>query len=207
MPSVYEERFDTTDKETMQIAEFELEKEDIFHLKNLYKLAYEWFMMQGFTSMDTPVDPGEPKDDKIEKLYWQRVLPNGNLEHHIWWRTEKIPKNNKYYKYVIKFDFQTLNMGKTDVVSKGQKVGTNKGDVILRCRAYLVLDYNRWWRNHGFLKHFYNLWKRYVFRDKIEHLKTELWVTTYKLEDVLKQYLNMKTPHEMQKPFHPELGV
>jgi hypothetical protein len=201
MASVGEERFEPKDKETMQIAEFELEKEDVFHLKNLYKLIYEWFMMHGFTSLDAS------KDDKIEKLYWQRILPNGNSEHHIWWRTEKIPNKNNYYKYVIKFDFQTLNMGKTDIVSRGQKIGTNKGDVILRCRAYLVLDYNRWWRNHSILKLFYGLWKRYVFRDRIEHLKTDLWVTTYKLEDVIKQYLNMKTPHEMQKPFHPELGV
>lgn len=201
MPSVEEERFDPEDKETMPVAWFELEKEDVFHLKNLYKLVYEWFNMNGFNSTDTP------KDDKIEKLYWQRILPNGNAEHHIWWRTEKIPHGNNYYKYVIKFDFQTLNMGKTEVVNRGQKMSTNKGDVILRCKAFLVLDYNRNWRDHSVLKLFYNLWKRYVFRDNIEHLKADLWVTTYKLEDVIKQYLNMKTPHEMQKSFHPELGV
>ena len=182
------------------VAEFEIEHEDVFHLKNLYKLIQEWLPMNGFVSID-----GD--DDKPETLYWQRVLPNGNNEHHMWWRTHKKPWNNNYYKYYLKLDYQTLNMGKSEVTHKGQKLGTNKGDLILRCKAYLILDYKKKWRNHSMLKYLEKFFIKKIYKKEIDMLKTDLWVTTYKLQDAIKQYMKLKNPYEMQKPFHPELGL
>ena len=185
------------------VAEFEVEHEDVFHLKNLYKLIYEWLIMHDFYSSDS----NSKKDDKIENFYWQRILQNGNSEHHIWWRTHHIPRNNNYYKYFLKFDFQTLNMGKTEVMVRGKKMSTNSGDVILRCKAYVMLDYKREWRDHPFLKHVHRWFLKYYYKKHVDFLKTELWVTTYKLQDTIKQYLSMKTPYEMPDPYHPERGV
>jgi len=193
--------FDLTDSNHVHyVAEFEIEREDVFHLKNLYKLIHEWFMMNGFVSIDS-------NDDKVETLYFQRILDNGNSEHHIWWRLHKIPGGNNYYKYYVRFDFQTLNMGKGEVVVKGKKVKTNSGDVIMRCKTYVILDYKQEWRKHPILKTFHGWWRRYFYKKHFDFIKTDLWVTTYKLQDVIKQYLNLKNPYEMQKPFNPEGGV
>lgn len=193
--------FDPTDTLHNQfVAEFEIEHEDTFHLKNIYKLIFEWFSTNKFVSL-------ENNDDKIETLYWHRVLANGNVEHHMWWRAHYIPKDTKWYKYYLKLDWQTLNMGKTKVTHKGQQLGTNQGDLILRCKAYLMLDYNREWRDHSILKNFDTWFIKRIYKKKIDFLKTDLWVKTYKLQDVIKTYMKLKTPAEMPKSFHPDLGL
>jgi len=181
------------------VAEFEIEHEDVFHLKNLYKLIYEWFGVNDFKSMEN--------DDKWETLYWQRVLQSGDMEHHMWWRVQKIPYNNKYYKYYVKFDFQTLNMGKAETTVKGQKLSTNKGDLIIRCRSYLVLDYSQEGRKHPIMKYMHKRFIKRIYKKQIDYLKGDLWTLTYKLQDVIKQYMRLKNPYEMPKSFHPELGV
>lgn len=182
------------------VGEFEIEHEDVFHLKNIYKLIFEWFGLHDFVGLDT-------NDDKIETLYFEKILGNGNSEHHIWWRAHNIPDGNDYYKYFIKLDFQTLNMGKHKVQSKGQSISTNKGDLILRCQTYLMLDYQKKWQNHIILKHFDKWFINRIYKSKIDFLKTDLWIKTYKLQDTIKQYMQLKNPKKMRKPFHPELGV
>jgi len=193
-------KLDPADKlHVRQIAMFEVEKEDVFHLKNLYKLIYDWFRINKLTSLEN--------DEWPETLYMQRVLGNGNLENHIWWRFHANHFKSNYYKYFIKFDYQTLNMGTSEMTHKGKKVKTNKGDVILRCTTYLMLDYNREWRDHPFLSFFEPFFIKRIMKHRVEELRTDLWVLTYKLQDTIKQYLKMKSPYEMTKPFHPELGV
>lgn len=204
-------KFNPKDEEyTKEVAFFEIEKEDIFHLKNLYKMMQEWLSLNQFYSVDNDYgnepDP-KKRDSNIETLYFQRVLQDGKSEHHIWWRTHKIPRQNKYYKYYLKVDIQTLNMGSKEITVRGEKIKTNQGDVIIRCRAFLVLDYRHEWRKHWFLKHFHHLFLQYFYKKQIDYLKTDVWLTTYKFQDVIKQYLSMKTPYDMPRPFHNEGGV
>ncbi|MCF7865982.1 hypothetical protein K9L67_05455 [Candidatus Woesearchaeota archaeon] len=194
-------KFDPEDKlHNLLIAEFEIEHEDTFHLKNLYKLIHEWFHMNKFVSVDNG-------DDKIESLYFHKVLGNGNVEHHMWWRAHNIPQGNKYYKYFLKLDFQTLNMGKDKVKKDGRDYSTNKGDLILRCKAWVILDYKHEWRNHPILKYFDKWYIKRIYKSQVDFLKGDLWVKTYKLQDVIKQYMKLKTPTKMPKPFHDELGI
>jgi hypothetical protein len=193
---------DPTDElHNIEVAEFEIEHEDVFHMKNLYKLIHDWFQLHEFKS----VDDNDP--EKFETLYFERILQNGNSEHHIWWRAHFIPKGNKYYKYFLKLDYQTLNMGKHEATVNGKKMKTNKGDVIFRCRAYLMLDYNKEWRNHSILKMFDHFFIKRIYKKQIDFLRTDLWLKTYKLHDVIKQYMELKTSREMPESFHPPLGV
>lgn len=181
----------------LRMANFEIEHEDVLHLKNLYKLVHNWLMTYGFKSI-------EDNDDKIETLYFEKVGGNGNKEHHIWWRTHHIPDGSKYFKYYLKFDFQTLNMGKKETTYKGQKLKSNVGDVIMRCTSYLIIDYKKLWRKHPLLKYFYRYFLIYIYKDQIEYYKTDLWIRTYKLHDVIKQYLNLKTPEAMPEYFYDQ---
>jgi len=197
MPDLTMDPTDTVHNQV--VAFFEIEHEDVFHLKNLYKLIFDWFSLYKFTSLEG--------DDKPETLYFQRVLGNGNLEHHIWWRLQHIPEKSTYFKYFIKFDFQTLNMGKSEVTSKGKKYSTNKGDLIVRCKAWLMLDYNKEWRNHAILKGLEPLFIKRIYKNKIEDLQSDLWMKVYRLQDEIKQYMQLKTGQKLPKPFHPELGV
>ena len=193
-----DKNFDPTDGEhILEIAKFEVEHEDVLHLKNLYKLIHNWLMTHNFVSL-------EDNDDKIETLYFEKVLGNGNKEHHIWWRTHHVPNGSKYFKYYLKFDFQTLNMGKKETMYKGQKLKSNMGDVIMRCSTYLMIDYQKKLRTHALIKYFYRAFLTYIYKDQIEYFKTDLWIKTHKLQDVIKQYLNLKTPETMPEYFYDQ---
>ena len=192
--------FDPTDDQFVRkVGDFEIEYEDVFHMNNLYELVYEWLQENDFVSLDG-------KDDKYETLYKQKE--DGDIRfHHIWWRAQKFPNDSDYYKYVMLFDYQTIALGDTKVDYKGQQMKTNKGDIIMRCRTYVVLDYKQKWRNHWFLSLVQNWFWTYLFRDQYENIEEDLWTTTYDLQMSIKQFLGMKNPVEQTESWHPKLGV
>jgi len=148
-------RLKDKEKRDIKVAQFEIEHDDVFHLKNLYKRVYDWLLDEGWIAADGG-------DENVETMYWQRSAQSGLDEHQIWWRVFKIPENNSYYRYYIKIDFQTLYMKKIEVMHQGQKMGTNKGDVIIRVSAYLQLDYKNEWEDSSFLKSIHNLFRKRI---------------------------------------------
>lgn len=187
----------------LPVAKFEIENEEVFHLKNLYKRIYEWLDDEGFVSVDVG-------DDKIERFYLDRTLLSGNKEHHIWWRAIMEPRDNKFYRYFLKINYQTLNVKKMEIMHKGQKFGTNKGDVIIRVESWLQMDYQNEtdsWDNNSFLKLFKTWFKKRVYKEKIDWYKKDLYRSTYRLHTAIKQYLQLKMTDDWGRPFHPEKGV
>jgi hypothetical protein len=178
-----------------KVAQYELEYENVYHLKNLYWLMHEWFEIEGFKSLDN--------DGFFESLYWHRIKPEGNMEHHVWWRAKFEWENNSYYRYFVKMDMQTLNMGKTELMSRGKKYSVNQGDVIIRVEAYIQLDYKNKWQKHWFLKHFDEWYRKRFFKHQIEDLRVDLYKIIYRLQDTVKQYLEIHSKFELPKPFHP----
>lgn len=183
-----------------EIVNWEIEHEDVFHLKNLYKYIHQWFMENGYSSVDG-------NDEKVETLYLQKVLSNGNLEHHVWWRLHKFPDKNPYLKFFVRFDFQSLNMGKAEVVDRGQKIKTNKGDLIMRCTGWVMLDYDRKWRDHKYFKLIHRLFINKFYKKQIDFYEGKLYKDLYGLQSMIKQYMQLKNPHEMPRSFHPDLGL
>jgi hypothetical protein len=182
----------------IQVAKYEVEYESTYHLKNLYWLMHEWFDIEGFKSLEG--------DDFFENLYWQRVKPDGMMEHHIWWRCVKVPQKNSYYRYFIKVDFQTLAMsatGKAEIMRGGKKFKVNEGDIIIRVESYLQLDYQNEWQTHWLLKNFDTWYRKRFFKKHVEDLKRDLYKITYRLQDTIKQYLDLHTRYDQPKQFHP----
>jgi hypothetical protein len=189
------------DKEReIQAAKFEIEHEDVYHLKNMYKRVYEWLIDEGWTA-------AEGDDTNFESLYWERTKQNESQEHHIWWRAFRKPADNAYYTYFLKIDFQTLNMRKTEIMHKGQKFGTNKGDLIIRVESYLQLDVGDNWSKSFITRPFERWFRERFYRDKILSYKRDLYLTTYRLHSTIKQYLQFKMGVDWGRSFHPERGV
>ena len=183
----------------VRAAEFEIEYEDVFHLKNLYKRIYDWFISEGWRAADT----GEPKD--FEVLYSDRTRGEAT-EHHMWWRAYK--DQSRFIRYFLKVDIQTLNMRKTEVIHKGHKFGTNRGDVIIRVVSYVQIDYNNEWEKHPVLKYFKDIFRRRMYLDNIQKEKRDLYLSTYRLHTTIKQYLQFKpTTQDWGRSFHPEKGI
>jgi hypothetical protein len=179
---------------------FEIEHEEVFHLKNLYKLIYEWIGEEGFVSVDTG-------DDKIEMLYLDQTKASGEKEHQIWWRAIQVPRGNNYYRYFLKIDYQTLYMKKIEIMHKGQKFSTNKGDIIIKIEAWLQLDYQNKWENHPILRIFDRWFRERFYLEKVKAYRQDLYTITFRLHQNIKQYLQLKAPVDWGRPFHPERGV
>jgi hypothetical protein len=161
---------------------------------------YEWLVDEGFVSVDTG-------DDKIESLYIDHTYANGEKEHQIWWRAVQVPRDNNYYRYFLKIDWQTLYMKKIEIMHKGQKFSTNKGDVILRIEGWLQLDYKDKWKKSPLLRIFDEWFRRRFYLEKVKSYRHDLYLTTFRLHQTIKQYLELKAPVDWGRPFHPVRGV
>ena len=195
--------FDPKEKDhNILVSQMEIENEDTFHMKNLYKLIHDWLIEEGFKTIYD-----DPEDENPEIFYLERILGTGVKEHRIWWRCLKVPQKSGYYRYFLKIDFMTLNMKSIEVMHQGHKMKTDRGDCVIRIWAYLQLDYNEKWRNSPFLMRFDKIFRNRLYKEQIEAYKIDLYKATYRLQNVIKQYLKLKTLYEMPKPFHPEKGL
>lgn len=189
------------DEREILAAKWELEFEETFHFKNFYKLAHEFLFEQGWRD---PEDGGE----NWEFLYFDRTVPpSGVREHRIWWRVAYIPNGSKYMRYMMKLDFLTLVMRKSEVVMNGTKYSTWAGDVILRVESWIQLDYMNKWQKHPFLKHFDKFFRDRIYKKYWEAHKKELYNMSYDLNRELKHYLKLKTPVKTPRTFRAEKGV
>lgn len=182
-------------------AKFEIENEQTFQFKQLYKIMYEWLIEEGWR------DQYLRGNENFEHLYLEKTLQDGAQEHLIWWRCEFRPYNNSYFRYVMHIDFQTIHMGKTEVIHKGNKFKTYVGDLILRVESWLQLDYESKWEKHWFLKNFDDVFRQRIYKKNVESYKRDLYNWTYRFQNMIKTFLQLKTPYEMAEPFHPRLGI
>jgi hypothetical protein len=189
------------DPRDIQAAKWEIENEQTFHFKQLYKYMFEWLQEEGWSDLTLP------GNENFETLYYERTLGDGNQEHHIWWRCSQPVRGSSYVRYAMKIDFQTLQMGKTEVIQKGQKFKTYKGDLILRCESYVQIDYKNEWATHWFLKHFDRAFRQRIYKKNIELMKKELYNDTYRFQKFVKHFLNLKNPHDMPESYHPKYGL
>jgi len=182
------------------VAQYEIENEETFHMKNLYKLIHDWLDEEGFKSIFN--DTSNP-----EIFYLERILGTGAKEHRIWWRCLMTPKDSQYYRYFVRVDFMTLNMKSIEVMHQGHKMKTDRGDCVIKIWAFLQLDYNRTWRNSPFMMKFDKVFRNRIYKAQIEAYKIDLYKTLYRLQGVIKQYLKLKTIYDMPKPFYPPKGL
>jgi len=197
---------DSVEKGQMDIlvAKLNIESEDTFHMKNLYKLVHDWLDEEGFTDLYGDRHP----DGNPETFYLERLnATTGAKEHRIRWRSIRVA--NTYYRYFIKIDFTTLNMKSIEVMHQGYKMKTDRGDVIINIEAWLQLDYNNTWKDTPFLKNPFiqKIFRFRIYKEQVESHKIFLYKAAYRLQNTIKQYLKLKTLYEMPKPFHPEKGL
>ncbi|HIH31688.1 TPA: hypothetical protein HA235_03190 [Candidatus Woesearchaeota archaeon] len=198
-------KFEGENDHNILVAKYEIENEETFHMKNLYKLIHDWLLEEGFK--DIFEDTENPEIFYLEKIYG-----TGNKEHRIWWRVIKTPFRSQYYRYYLRINFLTLNMKSIEVMHQGHKMKTDRGDCIINIEAFLQLDYNRRWRGNDpkkrpFLMRFDRLFRNRIYKAQIEAYKIDLYKTAYRLQNIIKQYLKLKTLYEMPKPFQPEKGI
>ncbi|RME53980.1 hypothetical protein D6783_00150 [Candidatus Woesearchaeota archaeon] len=201
----------TLDKERdILVLKTELEYENVFDLKELYKSLHFWLEEEGFQT-DVDAQPASGGDLNFkEVLYWERVNEAGMTDHHAWWRVVRYPSGttpkNAYHRLFFRINLQTIAMSKAEILHEKKKVKVDKGDVIVRLEAWLQIDYRNEFQKHAFLKQIDWLFRKKIWRDQIEVLKEDARKTAYRLQQHIKEYLELVQPYPQARLFHPYKG-
>jgi len=188
------------DPRDIKVAAFEIENEETFHLKELYKYIHDYICQQeGFVSYYG--------DDLPEVLYLEKTDGKGFTEHRIWWRFYQYPNNNSYFRYFLKVDLQTIASTKKEVIKNGQKFKLDKTDLTIRVQSWVQLDYKEEWKKHWFLKNMDTIFRNRMYKTQIESFQMELYKATYRIQNKIKQFLQLATEAAMPQPFQPEKGM
>lgn len=191
-----------SDKRKILVAATELEHDGVFHLKNFYTYLQIWLNEQGFTDVYTH------KSDIYENYYLERELQGGMKEYVIWWRADKpAPGSEKYFKYLLTFLWRGIAFTKKDVIIDNQKVGLNKGNLILKMEAYLMVDEKGEWEKHGLLKRFEKTFRQRTYRKEIETTKDDLYKLAYNCHHYVKHMLDLHLPEQHKQEFFRQKGV
>jgi hypothetical protein len=187
----------------VQAAYFAVKFKDIFNLKEFYRAMHEWLLEYGWSSVDSAGKIEEK--DYWETLYLQRAGMEGDMEMWWWWRLQKFPTPNSYYKFHLDIDSHPLYILDTEVVRNGKKFKCHKGEVEVKVWAYLEFDYNGEWSRHPVLKFFNKVFPRRIFkREMYEDHKQELYREAYIFQDFIKRWFKIRRflPFEEITPFH-----
>ena len=198
--------------EIRKIPEFRVKYSDIFHLKNLYVMMHEYLIDENWYGEGGPMDQPSNSHRDIEKLYMerhhQRGLHRGGKEYWIWWRVRKNPflKFHGYYYFELDIDFHGMYMQKIELIHQGKKINVDKGELEIFFRPKLVRTPTaEKWKDHWFLKHFYEIYEKRIWEQDIDKLEKELWQEAYRFQGVVKAYLNLRNFIPVPEPFHPKL--
>ncbi len=190
-------------------ANFRIKFKDIFNLKGLYIAMHEWLSEYDWSSVGfdskgkVEIEDGK---DQYETLYLERVSPNGAKEMYWFWRLQKIPTSNSYYKYHLDIDYHPLYIFPTEVVRDGKKLKAHKGEVEAKIWAYIEFDYKGEWSKHPILKYFNKMFPKRIFKkDLYTFHKKELYREAYILQAFMKKWFKLKSflPSEEITPFFP----
>lgn len=189
----------------VQAAKFRVKFKDIFHLKEFYKAMHEWMLEYNWSSTETDGLEIED-DDRFETLYLERTGLSGDREMWWWWRVQKVPTSNSYYKYHIDVDSHILYIVDTEVMREGKKLKVHKGEIEVNIWAYLQFDYKGEWSKHPVLKMFNQVFPKRIFKKELyETHKLELYREAYVFQAYIKKWFKLKSflPFEEIEGFYP----
>ena len=138
----------------------------------------------------------------------QKALHKGDTEIWVWWRLKKSPflKNQGYYEYRLDIDFHGMYLKKIEIMHQGKKLQVDKGELEIEFRPKIIRTATgKKWRNHWLLKRFRDLFEKRIMSEDFDKLEKELWREAYRLQAVVKAYLNLRNFIPVPEPFHPKL--
>jgi hypothetical protein len=189
----------------IKTVQFEVDFAGTFHVKSLYKRIHDWFEEWNYVSEDLD-DKGDPGVGQCENLFYETVNDKGQSQNHIWWRYKK-KTNSDFVHYYVKFDHQIMYMSPKEIMQDGDKLKTNDCNIVFRVQGWVIFDPKHKLRSHWLTKIFSERWfmKRW-YKDRVDFHKKQLWFEVYNLEDMIKQFLEMKTVHEQADAYHALRG-
>ncbi len=159
---------------------------DYFNAKELMQMMRDWFSDNGWASRSDKDFP--------ERFYHHQFL-QGGLQHVRWrWRLYRYPPEaagSNFFQYEFFVDVRIIGLKNTEVMKRGMKFSTHTGDIEISIEGRLILDSGGEWRQHFFLKHFYDLYVKRIGYKEVLRQKAYLRRDVYRFRDALKAFFKL----------------
>ncbi|MBI2139100.1 hypothetical protein HYU13_05915 [Candidatus Woesearchaeota archaeon] len=195
----------------IKIPETKIKFKDVFSLKNLYQMMHEHLQEEGwFAEEGVSGDPSK-SHRFIETLYsenfYQKGLHAGGKELWVYWRLFKKPEGrySGYFKLRLKIDIHGVYLQDREIVHQGKKINVQAGEIEIFFNASLITDYNNEWKNHWFLKYIQGFYEHRVIHQDVDKYEKLLWREVYRLSNMVKRYLDLRTFLPTPEPIYPKL--
>lgn len=153
----------------------------IFDFDGLYKTASGWIIGQGYRFAETSVKHKIPTPAGIELEY-------------VWtaWR-----KHNVYTKYWILMLVKFYDMKELDVIKDGEKKRLTKARILIEMNGELEFDWTKRFGGNRFVQQLNDFLQHQILMKPMEGVIGSMWwdelyYRTYKLHNIIKEYLNME---------------
>ena len=151
-----------------------VKQKSVFNLDELYSVLWHWFETHSY--------------DFQEQEYRDTVGAKGHDLEIKWYAERKI---DDYIKFVMEITFFTLSYEKVEIEKpEGGKEKTGKGAIEIQMDCYLLKDYEDRWKPPVFL-FLREVYDKFVIRNRIEALESQLHDELYKFIDEIKAFLNL----------------
>lgn len=200
MPNpIIKHRYTDFGKDKLELAKYSVNYKDVFSMGTFYSLLHEWLVDEGYAPR---------ADDKFQEIsYVQRENPALGKEVWVRWRLSKIPDEaSKLWRYDLDIDMHTLGLKEVEFVHKGAKLKADKGEVEVAVVANLILDYEKAWAKHPWLKNYKEFIINKLLRSKFGLHKKTLFTDAMRFQEAIKTYLKIETYLEAKEfeEFHPK---
>jgi hypothetical protein len=186
---------------TIQIPKIEVVYREMFVMQPLYRAIRKWLQENEF------YDPkgDDTMESGMEILYLERrgtaQKPN-EKEWRIWWRTEKpvaMGGRSRYYNYHLNIDFNVIQTVDMEVMREGKKERVQFGELRITINPYIEIPELV---THPLLKYIDYFFRTRIIRKNLEEHKKMLYQDAYRLQGMIKKYLELKMFLPEVEAFH-----
>ncbi|MBI2581255.1 hypothetical protein HYV85_05635 [Candidatus Woesearchaeota archaeon] len=176
---------------------------DMWVMQPLYRATRQWFLENEY--VDSQGD--RSMDSGMEILYWIKkgttMNPN-EREFRIWWRTQKLPVNvgtagSAFYKHHLDIDWNAIQTVDMEIMRDGKKEKVQFGELRILIKAYIEMPdvsktpilgwFDYWFRTR-------------LIKKNIEENRKMLYQDAYRLQGMIKKYLELKSFLPAEEVFH-----
>ncbi len=176
---------------------------DVFVMQPLYRATRQWLMENDYVDDhgDTSMESG------MEILYHYRRGTSQNpaeRELRIWWRTVKgrhaaFGGASSFYKYHMDIDWNVIQMVDMEIMREGKKEKVQFGELRMMIRPFIEMpDLS----TNPLMKFFDNWFRTRLLKKNLEENKKMIYQDAYRLQGMLKKYLELKIFTPDMESFH-----
>lgn len=147
----------------------------IFDLGELYVHLHKWLS-------------DEYKYD-IEELKYDEKTRAGGKKYIINWVASR--EIDTYSAFYLLIDWDLRRIKDIVVERGGEKVKMQQGAIKIVITAQLKTDYSNRWEDRPFYKFLQGFYEKYVYKDTLERLRTQLWDEGWDFANEIKSFLNL----------------